>query len=401
LRLPVESAQVIGYTKDGMAEHRTKRSMWIAIGVVAGSAALAVVIVAMLFGTGVLHLPEPPVAVPNISSLDVPTARSRLAEVGLELKKGDSRFSASVPAGAVIEQDPAAGTLLGKGSVVTVAVSAGSEKFAMPDVTGLPVAAALDALQAKGLAARVEKVDSRLASGTVIATVPSPGQDVSTADIVKVRVSAGDRGGALLLPYDFKGKTFVIDPEPTPGPADPGDEVGRRLRSLLEASGAKVVVTRSIAATNPPSTQRQLVVMETSSTAIVGLSAPKGGPGGIVLGTVASQGRTSSFFLKSVDLQTRALADMTEGGLKASAGPAASDPVFQTANAPGIRVHLGSQADKADARNFTDANWIDLVARAVYRGLGETFAPRPDAAAGVSTPATSSAVPTPSTSTTP
>jgi hypothetical protein len=384
-----------------MAEHRSKRSTLIAIGIVAGVASLAVVLVTVLIWTGAVHLPEPPVAVPNISGLDVPTARSRLAQVGLQLQKGDVRFSASVPAGAVIEQQPAAGTLLEKGSLITVAISAGSESFAMPDVTGLPVAAALEALRAKGLAARVEKVESRLASGTVIATVPAPGQSVSTADIVKVRVSAGDSGGALLLPYDFKGKTFIIDPEPVAGPSDPGDEIGRRLRSLLEASGAKVVVTRSVAATNPPATERQLVVMDTLSTAIIGLSAPRGGQTGIAIGTVGPDGRTAPFFLESVALQNKTLADLTEGGLKALAGPPATDPVFQAANAPGIRVHLGSQTDKTDARNFTDNNWTDLVARAIYRGLGETFAPRPDAAAGLSVPATSSGIATPSAAATP
>lgn len=371
----------------------------IAIAVVASSIAAAAAIVGVLFWTGVLRLPEPPVAVPNVSGLDVPTARSRLAEVGLLLKKGDTRFSASVPAGSVIEQRPTPGSLLQKGSYITVAVSAGSEEFSMPDVTGMQLNAALEALKAKGLATRVEKVESRLASGTVIATVPAPGQPVSTADVVKVRISAGDRGGALLLPYDLKGMTFAIDPEPTKGPADPQDEVGRRLRSLLEASGAKVIVTRSITATNPPATQRQLAVMEASATAVVGLSSHDQGKTGIVISAVSPEGATSEYYIKSIDLQKRMIADMTEGGLTAVAGPAATDQVIQSVRAPAIRVHLGAQSDKADARSFTDPNWVDLVAQAVYRGIGETFAPRADSAAGVSAPVTSPPAPTSSAAT--
>jgi N-acetylmuramoyl-L-alanine amidase len=374
-----------------MPTTRNMRATYIALASIAAGVLLLIVAFALLFVFGILHLPEPPVTVPNLTGLPGPTARSRLAEIGLLMGKGDVRFSATVPKGAVLGQDPAGGTLVPRGTVITVALSAGSEKFKMPDVTGLQMASALATLRGKGLATRVEHVDSRLASGTVIATLPSPGADVSTSDIVVVRVSAGARGGALLLPYDLKGVSIVIDPASSGQAPDIADEVARRLRSLLEASGARVTETRSVVDTNPPSVARQLRAIEASPTLVVGLYATQDPPGGIRVGTPPADGVTAPFYLRSVDLAKRTVTAFTEAGLKASTESAVGDTVLSGTAAIGERIHLGAYSNRSDARDFADPAWADLVARALYRGIGQTLAPRKDTAIGSTTASSTSA----------
>jgi hypothetical protein len=380
---------------------KDKKPTYIAIGVVAGCVALALAVVGILFATGVLKLPDPPVPVPNVTGLDVATARSRLAEVGLLMRPGDTRFSASVPAGGVVDQDPTAGTMVEPGSVIVVAVSAGSEQFSMPDVVGLPLAAALETLKQKGLTARVERVESKLASGTVAATLPAPGADVSTADTVTVRVSAGAASNALLLPYGLSGVRVVIDPEPTLQPPDVADEVTRRLRSLLEASGAQVTVTRSVLDSSPPAPQRQLKAIEGSATVIVQLTAAGSGLGGISVASVSADGKAAPYYLRALDLAKQTQTAFKESGMTAQTGPASNDTVLTAASAPGITVRLGSYSDRQNLRDFGDPSWVDMVGRAIYRGIGQTFAPRAQTAPGQTIPATGSVVPPASRTTTP
>jgi hypothetical protein len=383
-----------------MPETRNMRAMYIALAAIGAGVLLLAVSIVSLFALGVLHLPEPPVSVPSLDGLAGPTARSRLAELGLLMGRGDVRFSATVAKGSVIDQDPPAGTLVSRGAVIVVALSAGSERFVMPDVTGLQVASALAMLRGKGLATRVEHVDSRVASGTVIATLPSPGTEVSTSDVVTVRVSAGARGTALLLPFDLRGMSVVIDPASDGGTPDVADEVARRLRSLLEASGARVTETRSVVDTDPPSVQRQLRAIEASPALIIGLYASQDPPAGLRVGTPPADGVTAPFYLRSVDLATRTVATLVEAGLKASPDGAVGDPVLAGTAAVGERIRLGTYTSRSDLRDFSDPAWADLVARALYRGIGQTLAPRVETPlGGFTTTGTSTTTATPTTAT--
>ena len=379
-----------------MRKTRNMRATYIAIASIAAGVVLLGVALVLVFALGILHLPEAPVSVPTLSGLAGPTARSRLAEVGLLMRRGDVRFSATVPKGSVLDQTPAAGTLVPRGTVIVVNLSAGSEKFAMPDVTGLTLASAMAALKGKGLGVQIARVASRVASGTVIGSVPSPGVDVSTSDIVTLRVSAGARGSALLLPFVLKDIHIVIDSGSPGGRKDIADEVARRLRSLLEASGAKVSETRSVVDTDPPAVQRQLRAIEASPTLIVGLYATVDPPAGLRVGTPPGDGVTAPFYLRSVDLAKRTAADLGDAGLKATYEGVVPNQVLAGTAAIGEQVSLGSFASRTDVHDFSDPSWADLVARALYRAIGQTLAPRSESATGSSSP-TASASPTGST----
>ena len=105
-----------------------------------------------------------------------PAAAAKAAVEGLQLvyAQGPDEFSDSVPAGAVIRQDPAAGAQVARGATVTVVLSKGPDVVAMPDVANLPLRQAQDTLSAAGLA--VGTVTGN-ADGVVTATT-SGGQPV-------------------------------------------------------------------------------------------------------------------------------------------------------------------------------------------------------------------------------
>jgi serine/threonine protein kinase/beta-lactam-binding protein with PASTA domain len=99
-----------------------------------------------------------------------------------------------IPAGAVVGFDPAAGTDLKRGQVVTVIVSMGHEPVGVPDVTGQTPEQAASNLEAAGFS--VERgEDGRSAAvdvGEVMAVSPGPGDGPQPyGSTVTISVSAG------------------------------------------------------------------------------------------------------------------------------------------------------------------------------------------------------------------
>lgn len=344
--------------------------------------AVAATLVAGAAATLPLLLPRgADVSVPNVRGLDAPVARSRLGEAGLVMAYGDERFSAVVPAGGVIDQDPAPGALVSRRDTVTVIVSAGSEEFGMPDVLGMRISEARGLLEGRGLRVDAEPVASDEPSGTVLSSVPSPGSTVRTSEPVRLTVSASRESSAALRPYPLGGTSFVIDPEELPGASrtvsqtsDPALDVARRLRSLLEASGSAVTVTRS--ALDAPEAadvaHRAVRASAASCTAVIGLSVRETGEGVEVL-SLAPVADGSAVYIPSADLARR-IADALRGSrITAPVSAAASDPVLSAVRAPGVRIILGSAEVSEDRVAFRDPGWADRIARAVYRGIGEAF----------------------------
>jgi N-acetylmuramoyl-L-alanine amidase len=354
-----------------------RRTLTIAAIVVGVAVVLAVAIVAPLYAFGFIGGGGGAVSVPTLDGLEVPTARSRLLEVGLELERGDTRFSPDVPAGSVIDQTPAPGARVARGSTVVVSVSAGSERFAMPDVTGLRLTAATESLKARGLGVDVQTVQSQLASGTVVGSTPAPGAEVTTGDKITLKVSGGSSGGDLLVPYQLTGKTIVIDATPAGGSPDITLDVGRRLQALFEASGARVIMTRTGAEPGLSVATRIQRARISGAAAFVGLSAPATGRGGLTVGTPPSEGTPPSVYLSGVEMAKATLAALDAASVPATAAVAPPDPVRTATGAPGLALGLGAFAVPADARSFSDPSWADRVARSVYRGVGGTLAPRP------------------------
>jgi beta-lactam-binding protein with PASTA domain len=116
--------------------------------------------------------------------------------------------STTVPAGNVISQNPAAGTMVVAASAVAIVVSTGP--VAVPSVLNMTQAAATTAITYAGLAIGTVSTESNatVPSGSVISQSPNAGASVAAGSAVALVVSTGP--------------TPAPAPTPTPPPANSG-----------------------------------------------------------------------------------------------------------------------------------------------------------------------------------
>lgn len=313
------------------------------------------------------------VAAPSVVGLDLDLARTQLARQSLTLEVVSERFS-DQPAGQILEQDPPAGADMTRDIPLKVVVSGGTEEFPMPDVIGDGIPLARGLLEGRGLVVEVESVMSDQASDTVLSTTPAAGVLVRTGDTVRVQVSAPRNTDVGLQPYRLDGISVRIDPAPSGATqTDVTLEIGRRLRALLEASGANISMLRS---TNTSETEarRSATAAESSATISIGLDVALQGPEGRVVSSPPSM-------TAPIGPASEALAEVIEARLAVAVPPASriystSDPVFSVTREPWVRVVVGSAAQRTDSIAFSDPRWADSIARAIYSALGEVYGQR-------------------------
>ncbi|MHB1390855.1 MAG: Stk1 family PASTA domain-containing Ser/Thr kinase [Thermoleophilia bacterium] len=136
------------------------------------------------------------VTVPNLTGQSAGYAESKLREAGLNPDRQPDAYSATVPAGTVISQDPAAGSQAQKDSSVKYVVSLGAQPpkdVTVPDVTGKTTTAAQTLLEQAGLllGAVTEQNSATVPTGEVISQNPSSGQKAKEGSSVSVVVSKG------------------------------------------------------------------------------------------------------------------------------------------------------------------------------------------------------------------
>ena len=309
--------------------------------------------------------------VPRVVGIDSGVARTRLAQQGLELSITEERFSA-LTAGTVIEQRPAPGAELTRGEPVAVVVSGGSEDFSMPDLVGTGLAYARGQLEAQGLEVRILAEPSEQTSDTVIATNPASGSSMRTGDIVMITVAAAGVGDSVLLPSSMQGVVVILDPAPAPaGRADIPLDVARRVRSLLEASGATVFSTRALADTGTAVTEdtRRKRALEESAAVGIGLDVQLQGKAG----TVVLAPGTGAVAVSSKKLASEIASALVSSGLRATKSTRSADKVLGGTSAPFARLQLGSFSAREDIARFNDPGWADRVARAVYRAVAGAY----------------------------
>ncbi|HWW66483.1 MAG TPA: PASTA domain-containing protein [Solirubrobacterales bacterium] len=101
-----------------------------------------------------------------------------------------SEESSSSPAGEVVHQAPSAGAEVEPGSTVSIVVSKGREKIAVPNVIGKPRPEAVAALREAGLSPTVQEQETEVPSqaGRVVDQFPPPGSKVDKGTEVNVVV---------------------------------------------------------------------------------------------------------------------------------------------------------------------------------------------------------------------
>jgi beta-lactam-binding protein with PASTA domain len=127
--------------------------------------------------------------VPTVQGLPADEAADLLREAGFESERR-REFSDSVRSGRVIETTPPEGTSVRRGSTVTLVVSRGKQKVAVPDVEGRSRDEAERLLRDAGLQPAVtEQEDAAADAGTVLDQDPAAGTRVAQGRTVNLVVA--------------------------------------------------------------------------------------------------------------------------------------------------------------------------------------------------------------------
>ncbi len=130
------------------------------------------------------------VIVPSVVGLNVDSAAVLLKDKGLVPIVDTLIPSADVPAGSVLEQDPASDYRVKKGRRVFLKVSAGITLVQVPDLIGKPRDKAESILKDLGFEVKVEYVESEeYESDIVLEMSPPPGKEIPKGSVVILYVS--------------------------------------------------------------------------------------------------------------------------------------------------------------------------------------------------------------------
>jgi serine/threonine-protein kinase len=140
------------------------------------------------------------VAVPPLAGKTVNEASAALIEAGLALKVEEGRkVDAKVPAGQIVQQEPAAGERTRRQRSVRVWISAGPRSTIVPALIGESERTAQLRVTQDGftLARNAEIRSADYAAGTVVAQNPPP---KSKSDSISLLVNRGERGATYVMP---------------------------------------------------------------------------------------------------------------------------------------------------------------------------------------------------------
>ena len=142
---------------------------------------------------------------PGVLGLSRAAAAQRLDEAGLDVAWGDKAYSETVPAGDVVATDPEPGARVLDGGTVTVTLSLGKERYDVPQLKGMSVDKAQDALTRTHLAygTTTETWSDTVPPGVVIASSPKAGTTLRPDTAVDLVVSKGPKPVKL---KDWVGK---------------------------------------------------------------------------------------------------------------------------------------------------------------------------------------------------
>ncbi len=153
-------------------------------------AVLVLLVLALLGAASVVRFVVYGHSVPRLEGVAIAAAEHDVASQGLRLVVVTHAYSQR-PAGTVLVQSPRPGTLERAGAKVRVTLSAGRAPVPVPSLVGRTRAAALTALRAGHLGARVAVAyDETVPAGVVVSSAPRAG-DVAYGTVVRVVVSEG------------------------------------------------------------------------------------------------------------------------------------------------------------------------------------------------------------------
>ena len=144
----------------------------------------------------------PSVQVPDLKALSQIKAAARLEEAGLKVTIGDSLHHETVPADAVVDQDPSVGQLVKEGRRVVLTVSKGPRYYETPDVRRVSLREAR--LQLEGNQLKIGQIRYRssdaLPEGAIVEQSPPPGAQLALGSSVDLWISNGSPAALKHVP---------------------------------------------------------------------------------------------------------------------------------------------------------------------------------------------------------
>lgn len=130
--------------------------------------------------------------VPEVIGIPVSDAQASLKAVSLG-STVEKTWNKSVPEGSVVDAQPLPGTSVTHGTRVLLLVSKGPERYEVPQLVGLDVGDAKDALAAVKLrlGTTTQAYDESVSAGIIVSTNPEPGLVARPGDVVDIVVSKG------------------------------------------------------------------------------------------------------------------------------------------------------------------------------------------------------------------
>lgn len=218
------------------------------------------------------------VIVPEVENRPRAEVVAELEEMGL-LVTVNEEANPDIERGNAIRINPAAGSELQKNSSVTLTVSSGREITDVPDVTGMSVDEARQALSDAGLELNPnieESNDDNVPAGQVISQNPSGGSQISKGSEVRLTVSLGQeqvrvpdvtglnrsQAVSMLESMDFDVEVNAVDSlEPEDqvlSASDEGNEIGRGSTVTLEVSNGMLIKAPDLVRLNEEQAVREL-----------------------------------------------------------------------------------------------------------------------------------------------
>lgn len=141
-------------------------------------------------------------AVPDLTGQTVEEASLHAHDIGLKVAvEQPGVFTAAAPPGVVAEQQPRAGFHVKTGSTVTLRLSLGSERAAIPDVRGESLQGGLHGLERAGLRpGRRARVDGLTGADRVIATNPPIGHLMAPDTEIDLLVNVAANEALWVMP---------------------------------------------------------------------------------------------------------------------------------------------------------------------------------------------------------
>lgn len=144
---------------------------------------------------------------PNLVNMTLDEARTELDKLGVSIKVKGSENSDDVDEDCIISQTPPAGTKLDKGDEVAVIISKGPDSISVPDVVGLTLSDAKEALKESNLKLGTVKYEysNSEKEGTVLSQSPRSGSSsIKEGDRINLVVSKKSEESNVVDPEDNK-----------------------------------------------------------------------------------------------------------------------------------------------------------------------------------------------------